>query len=89
MNRACSGRSELRPTYAGQSAAVVAVRLVLIAAVWVLCVILHNAIYAMLRDSFGPDWDEPFFLILAVVVIPIYFVVSLVYTIVQLVRYRG
>jgi len=56
-------------------------KLLLIAAAWVLCVILHNAIFALLRDSFGPDWDEPFFLILAVVVIPLHFVVSLVYTI--------
>jgi hypothetical protein len=61
----------------------------LVVAAWVLCVVLHNLIYGLFRDSFGPDWDEPFFFLLAVVVIPLYFVVSLVYTLVQLVRHRG
>jgi hypothetical protein len=61
-------------------------KLLLIVAAWVLCVILHNAIYGLFRDSFGPDWDEPFFLLLAVVVIPLYFVVSLTYTAVQRIR---
>lgn len=64
-------------------------RLVLIVVAWVLCVILHNAVYALLRDSFGPDWDEPFFLILAVVVIPLYLVVAVVYTAIQTIRQRG
>jgi len=64
-------------------------KLFLIVAAWVLCVILHNAIYALFRDSFGPDRDEPFFFLLAVVVIPLYFVVSLVYTAVQRIRQRG
>jgi hypothetical protein len=60
-----------------------------IAAAWMLCVVLHNAIYALFRDSFGPGGDEPFFLLLAVVVIPLYVVVSVVYTIVQRIRQRG
>jgi len=64
-------------------------RTLLIVAAWVLCVVLHNVIYGMFRDSFGPNGDEPFFFLLAVVVIPLYSVVSLVYTVVQLVRHRG
>lgn len=64
-------------------------RLLLIVAAWVLCVVMHNVIYALFRDFFGPNGDEPFFFLLAVVVIPLYFVVSLVYTGVQLVRHRG
>lgn len=64
-------------------------RLLLIVAAWVACVVMHNLIYVLFRDSFGPNGDEPFFFLLAVVVIPLYFVVSLVYTVVQLIRHRG
>lgn len=64
-------------------------KLVLIGAAWVLCVILHNALYALLRNWFGPDWDEPFFLILAVVVIPVYLVVAAAYTAIRAIRQRG
>jgi hypothetical protein len=62
-------------------------KLVLIVVAWVLCVVMHNLGYALLRDSFGPDWDEPFFFLLAVVVIPLFFVASLIYTIVQRIRH--
>jgi hypothetical protein len=64
-------------------------RLLLVVAAWVACVVLHNVIYGLFRDFFGPNGDEPFFFLLAVVVIPLYFVVSLAYTVVQLVRHRG
>ncbi len=47
---------------------------------------LHNLVYALLRDSFGPNGDEPFFLILAVVVIPAYFLLALAYTVVKWLR---
>lgn len=60
-----------------------------IVAAWVLCVVMYNVLYALFRDYFGPHGDEPFFFLLAVVVVPLYFVVSLVYTVVQLVRRRA
>ncbi len=63
-------------------------KLLAIVAAWVLCVVLHNAIYALFRDFFGPHGDEPFFFLLAVVVIPLYFVVSVAYTVLRLIR-RG
>lgn len=55
-------------------------KLLLIVAVWGLCVILHNGVNTLLRDSFRPDFDEPFFFLLAVVVIPLYLGVATVYT---------
>jgi hypothetical protein len=59
-------------------------------AAWVLAVLLHNAIYALFRESFGHGGDEPFFFLLAVVVIPGYFSVCVVYTLVRIVlRRRG
>jgi nitrate/nitrite transporter NarK len=64
-------------------------KLLLIVAAWVLCVVLHNVVYGLFRDFFGPNWDEPFFFLLAVVLIPLYFVVALAYTVAQLIRHRG
>jgi len=64
-------------------------RLFLIVAAWVLCVVLHNVVYALFQDFFGPHGDEPVFFLLAIVVIPLYFVLSLAYTVVQLLRHRG
>ncbi len=63
---------------------------ILIVVAWALCVVLHNVVYALFRDDFGPQGDEPFFLLLAVVVIPLYLVATVVYTIVSLIiRQRG
>jgi hypothetical protein len=61
-------------------------KLLLIGAAWVSSVVMHNVVYALVRDSLGPRGDEPFFLLLAVVVIPLYFAASLIYTIVQRIR---
>lgn len=47
---------------------------------WILCVILHNAIYAL----FG--FEEALFFIIAVIIIPIYIIVSLIYTIIKKIR---
>ena len=60
-------------------------KLLLIPGAWLLCVILHNAIYGLLQSFFEPGWDEPVFFLLAVVVIPIYTVACLVYTVIRLV----
>lgn len=61
-------------------------KLLLIIAAWVLCVVMHNAVYALFHDFFGPQGDELFFFLLAIVVIPLYFVVSVAYTLIWLVR---
>jgi hypothetical protein len=61
-------------------------KLLLTIAVWIFCVVMHNVIYALFRDFFGANGDEPFFFILAVVVIPLYFVVAVAYTVVGSIR---
>lgn len=53
----------------------------LLVAAWVLCVILHNLLYVVFNDYFAPHGDEPFFFLLAVVVIPLYTAASIIYTI--------
>ena len=47
-------------------------KLLLIPTAWLLCVLLHNVVYGLFRSFFKPGGDEPFFFLLAVVVIPIY-----------------
>ena len=54
-----------------------------ILAAWVACVVLHNLTYALLVKFFGFKGDEPFFFLLAVIVIPLYVLVALVYTVVH------
>jgi len=61
-------------------------KLLVIVAAWVLSVVLHNAVYALFHNYFGPGGDEPVFFIFAVIVIPLYFVGSLFYTVTRLVR---
>ncbi|MBV7331520.1 hypothetical protein KFU94_25450 [Chloroflexi bacterium TSY] len=55
-------------------------RFFLIVVAWASAVILHNLIYALFVDYFGPEGDEAIFFILAVIVIPAYFVLALAYT---------
>ena len=55
-------------------------KLLLIPSAWVACVVLHNLIYGLFQQYFAPRGDEPFFFLLAVVVIPCYALACLVYT---------
>lgn len=64
-------------------------KVLLFVAAWLACVILHNVVYALFRDSFGPGGDEPFFFLLAVLVLPAWFLGALVYTIWQRTVGRG
>lgn len=59
-------------------------KLLLIPGAWILCVVLHNVVYALLRPLFEPGGDEPFFFLLAVVVIPLYAIACLLYSLVRL-----
>ena len=58
-------------------------KLLLIPGAWFLCVLLHNAIYGLFQSFFEPGGDEPFFFLLAVVVIPIYTLACLVFSAVR------
>jgi hypothetical protein len=55
-------------------------KLLLIPGAWILCAVLHNAIYALFQPFFEPGGDEPFFFLLAVVVIPSYALACGVYS---------
>jgi len=59
-------------------------RVLWIAAIWVTAAILHNLVYALFYSYFkGVNGDEPVFFIIAAIIIPGYFLVSLIYTIVR------
>lgn len=50
---------------------------------WVAAVLLHNLVYGLFKGYFDRHGgDEPFFFFIAIVVIPLYLLISLVYTIV-------
>lgn len=59
-------------------------RLLWIAVAWIAAVVMHNVIYAVFYSYFASSGgDEPVFFILAVVIIPLYFLISLIYTVVK------
>ena len=59
-------------------------RMLIIAGAWVLSVLLHNAVYGLFYEHFSrTGGDEVVFFILAIFVIPLYFITSLVYTVVK------
>ena len=49
-------------------------KLALIAVIWIICIILHNVISGLLK------FDEPVFFVLAVILIPLYVIISSIYT---------
>ncbi|UCF06403.1 MAG: hypothetical protein JSV33_05060 [bacterium] len=62
-------------------------RVLLIIAAWVVSILLHNAIYGLFIDYFRrTGGDEPVFFLLAVIVIPLYFIISIVYTVIKKLR---
>ncbi|MBW2995747.1 hypothetical protein KY332_00440 [Candidatus Woesearchaeota archaeon] len=64
-------------------------KLLLIIGAFILAVLLHNLVYALFFDYFSrTGGDEAFFFIIAIFVIPLYFLVSVGYTIFHHVRKR-
>ena len=54
---------------------------------WILAVFFHNLVYALFYGYYSrTGGDEPVFFLIATVAIPLYFLVSIVYTIFQKVR---
>lgn len=64
-------------------------RTVLIIPAWILSVLLHNLIYGLFYDHYSrAGGDEAVFFIFSIIIIPLYFIISLVYTVMRLVRSR-
>ncbi len=52
-------------------------------AAWVAAVLLHGFVYGLFKGFFDKHGgDEPFFFLIAVIVIPLYLLICLVYTII-------
>lgn len=65
-------------------------KVLLILVAWVVAVLLHNFVYGLFKEFFNSHGgDEPFFFIIAVIVIPFYLFVSFVYTIVYFIMKRA
>ena len=58
-------------------------RILIVMIAWFIIVILHNLVYGLFQKYFDArGGDEPFFFILAIIVIPIYFIIAVVYSLV-------
>jgi len=58
-------------------------KLLIFIGAWFVAIILHNLTYTLFKSWFDArGGDEAFFFIIANIVIPLYFVISLVYTLV-------
>ena len=55
-------------------------KILIIIGAWFLAVILHNAFYALFNV------EEAVFFILAVIIIPIYFITAIIYTIIKKIK---
>ena len=64
-------------------------KLLIIIFAFIAAVLLHNFVYALFYDYFiRTGGDEPFFFIIAVIIIPAYFLISAGYTIFYHVKKR-
>ncbi len=54
--------------------------------VWIVAGLLHNLIYAFFVGVLGIEFEEPVFFLLATIVIPVYFVICVVYTIIKKIK---
>ena len=64
-------------------------KLFIVVGAFILAVLLHNLTYALFYDYFSrTGGDEPVFFIIAVIVIPLYFLIAVGYTIFHHVRKR-
>jgi len=54
---------------------------------WFLAIVLHNLVYGLFYNYFqSTGGDEPFFFIVAIIVIPIYFVFCFIYTLIKMIN---
>ena len=54
---------------------------------WFLAIVLHNLVYALFKTYFeARGGDEPVFFILATIVIPLYFIVCFIYTLIKRIK---
>ncbi len=62
-------------------------RFFIIIGAWILAMVLHNLIYALFYNYFlSTGGDEPFFFIFAAIIIPLYFIICFVYTLIKKIR---
>ena len=54
---------------------------------WFASVLIHNAVYGIILYFFNVEFEEPLFFILAVIIIPIYAIIVLVYSLIKLILY--
>ena len=62
-------------------------RIFIIMIAWFVAVILHNLVYGLFKNYFDSHGgDEAFFFIIAIIVIPIYFIIGVFYSLVYIIK---
>ncbi len=53
-------------------------------AAWIASVILHNLVYGLFQEYFDTHGgDEPYFFILAIIIIPLYAIIAFIYSVIK------
>lgn len=54
---------------------------------WFLAIILHNFVYGLFQDYYDTrGGDEIFFFFIAVIIIPIYFIICVIHSLIKLIK---
>jgi len=51
--------------------------------IWIAAVFFHNMVYAFFVGVLGIEFEEPVLFLIAVVVIPLYFLISIIYSLIK------
>lgn len=62
------------------------IAIVLIA--WIVAFVLHNLGSALISIILGTEFEEAVFFLLATIVIPVYFIISIIYTLIRKLKRR-
>ena len=51
--------------------------------IWIIAVFFHNMVYAFFVGVLGIEFEDVIFFIIAVIIIPLYFIISIIHTLIK------
>jgi len=54
--------------------------------IWMVAVFFHNIISSFFIEILNLDFEEPVFFLIAIIIIPVYFIISFIYTLFKRVK---
>ena len=61
-------------------------KIAILLGIWIMAVFFHNMISSFFIEFLRIDFEEPVFFVIAVILIPVYFIISFIYTIFKKVK---